>query len=266
MPSASAADAAATSSIAPCCMPSATTAPAGPLRTNDGSGGHVPAAGSRWPVSPSARELAYAVLEAAHRDRRRRHREPDALAQRQLDPAGQDRRGRSGRGRRTPRRASPCAPAPARWPGRRASLTCVDALAARAAVRPHQPVRDGLADLVGGQALVVAVVPFGEQRGHLVDGESGQFGGDQRALARAADHQRVVQLQVARASRRRASACSRPSSVSSRSVRLVCLPISRPFGFAVSQQDQPMRCRRSRPPILPHAWRGVAAGRLGQNL
>ena len=37
-------------------------------------------------------------------------------------------------------------------------------------------------------AFVFAVIPLGEQRRDLVDGQARQLGGDQRALARAADH------------------------------------------------------------------------------
>ena len=39
-----------------------------------------------------------------------------------------------------------------------------NALTARAPVRPHQPIGIGFVDLRGGQALVGAVIPLGEQR------------------------------------------------------------------------------------------------------
>ena len=65
-------------------------------------------------------DLAHAVLEAAHRDRRRRPSRPGSPRTPAVPPIGSTWRGRSGRARRTRRRETPCAPAPARWRGRRA--------------------------------------------------------------------------------------------------------------------------------------------------
>ena len=54
-------------------------------------------------------------------------------------------------------------------------------LPARARVRPDRPARVGLADLRGGEALVVAVVPLDEPVVDAVDGQPGELGGGARA-------------------------------------------------------------------------------------
>ena len=68
------------------------------------------------------------------------------------------------------------------------------ALATRNRMRPHAPVRHRLPDLVGGQALVVAVIPLGEVLGHLVHVQTRQLGSVLRTLARTAQHQRGRQM------------------------------------------------------------------------
>ena len=168
--------------------------PGGPAQ-HEGRRRHVPVTGSRWLVIPA--------------------RTTDAARTRSRTPPPTPRRTRTGEPSRsgcstqrvtTAREKCPC---PTNTTSRStiwskgvgdglvgAHAHLVHALPAGAAVGPQQPARGLGADLVGGQALVVAVVPLGQQRGHLVDRQPGQLGGGQGALARAADHQRVVQAQV----------------------------------------------------------------------
>ena len=70
-------------------------------------------------------------------------------------------------------------------------------LAARNRVRPHAPVRHAPPNLLGGQALVLAVVPLGQLVGHLVHEQTGQRGGVLGALAGTAQHQRGRQVRAA---------------------------------------------------------------------
>ena len=114
-----------------------------------------------------------------------------------------------------------------------------DGLAARATVRPDQPVGHRLADLVGRGALVVAVVPLGQQRGDLVDLEPGQFGGHQRPAPWAADHQRLAKLQVGQ------RLLGQPGLLAALFGEVQfgaagVLTGHRPFGFAMSKQQQSM--------------------------
>ena len=164
------------------CTPSATTTPSRAGEDERRFAGHA-AAGLGWPVSPSALiwrtpcSKPHTAIDAAS------HREPDAFVDRLLDPAGEHRAGEVAVPDEERRRATPCGRSASAMARSARSLTCCGGLTAGASVRPHQPVGHRLADLRGGQALVVAVIPFGDQRRHLVDGEAGQFGGDQRALA-----------------------------------------------------------------------------------
>ena len=139
-------------------------------------------------------DLAYPVLEAAHPDRRRHHRESDALGDGQLGPARHHRAGEVSvpdeqhvaalhlLERVTDGVVSPVA-------------DLLQVLSARAAVRPHQPVGHLLADLLRGQALVVAVIPLGQQGRDLVDVQPRQFGRHLRASPRTRHHEEVVELQ-----------------------------------------------------------------------
>ena len=131
-------------------MPSATTTPSRPARTKEGS----PSLGRHGLTMAGQAERAdlatpcsnpQTAIDAAAID------EPDALGQRQLDPPGDAPTGRSGRARRTPRRATRMCSSAIGDGTVGAVADLRDALAARAAVRPDQPVGHRLADLGGGQ-------------------------------------------------------------------------------------------------------------------
>ena len=95
-----------------------------------------------------------------------------------------------------------------------------------------------LADLGGGEALVVAVVPLGEV---VVDRRRRAARPArrcrERARARAGQHEGRA---AARASTARSAARLRPrrASVSGMSVRPVCWPVAAPLGLAVADQPQ----------------------------
>ena len=119
-------------------------------------------------------------------------------------------------------------------------------------MRPHQPVGHLLPDLLGGQALVVAVVPFGQKGRHLVDFQAGQFGGDQRAPPRARDHQRVVEPEHRLARRRPAW----PALAPSRSGRVRSGRCAGRTSTTRSRRDEAETADAAEGPrrqILPHA-------------
>ena len=64
---------------------------------------------------------------------------------------------------------------------------------ARASVRPHQPVGHGLSDLPGWSGPRSRRNPIRPEGRHLVDRQSGKFGGHHRTLPGAGDHQRIVE-------------------------------------------------------------------------
>lgn len=57
--------------------------------------------------------------------------------------------------------------------------------------------------LRGRQALVAAVIPFGDRRRHLIDAQTGKLGGGQGPSARAADHHEVLELEFTQCPARR---------------------------------------------------------------
>ena len=168
-----------------------------------------------------------AVVVAEHRPRRRVHREPDALDGGQPDPAGHQHPAEVpvpdqhdvAVGERAPRRRR------ARTSAR--SLHLLRGLAAGRGVVPHRPAGHRLADLGGGEALVLAVVPLDEP---LVDAVDAQARPARRSPARAARRAGEDERgRCGRASMRRprlggACARTRPRSVSGMSVRPVCCP------------------------------------------
>ena len=92
-------------------------------------------------------------------------------------------------------------------------------------------------NLRGGQALVGAVIPLGEQWGHLVDGEAGQLGRVHGTLSRAADHQRVIEFQFAQ--RAGPAAGLGPAVVGQLEIGATgVLARLGPLGLAVAQQHQ----------------------------
>ncbi len=110
-------------------------------------------------------------------------------------------------------------------------------LAARAGVGPHRPMGDLLADLGGGQALELAVVPLGQRVPVTVVGQPGERCGDVRPASGAGDDERIVQPSSVNCAPT-ARAWAAPRSVRGTSVVLVCRPRPRPLGLPVSQQNQ----------------------------
>ena len=142
------------------CTPSATTTPVRPASTKTGS--RVTSTWTGWavPVSPSALSWRTPCSKP--------HTAIDAAAIANLIPSEtgcSTQRVITAREKwpcptNTTSRDSMCSNASAIDRSAR-SQTCCRRLTAGTTVRPHQPVGHRLADLFGGRALVVAVIPFG---------------------------------------------------------------------------------------------------------
>ena len=102
---------------------------------------------------------------------------------------------------------------------------------------PHQPIGHGLPDLRRRQSLVVAVIPLGQHGVDLVDVQARQLGGGQRAAPRAADHQRVGQLQLGKCGTGQYGLLT--PGLGEFQFGAAGVPAGRrPLGLAVAEQDQ----------------------------
>ena len=167
-------------------------------------------------------------------------------------------RGRSGRARRTPRPATACAPAPSRWPGPRAR---------RPGRRSHR--RGSRASTPASRAP-----PCGSRRWWCPRSRrnpirliSGVTSSTVRPASSAVTSARLRGLLTTYGLSNRSSAsvspaafaCSRPSSVRSSSVRLVCFP-DRDHSVSPCRSSSSRWSENATPPILPHAivhWSSV---------
>ena len=108
-----------------------------------------------------------------------------------------------------------------------------------ASMCPHQPVGHGFVDLVGGQALVGAVVPFGEHVRDFVDGEPRKLCRFHGPVPRAADHEWVHEIEFSQHTAGKLG--SVPSVIGQLDIGAArVLTGFRPLGLAVAEQEQSM--------------------------
>src|SRR5262245_28545292 len=119
----------------------------------------------------------------------------------------------------------------------RSGADLLGGFAAGARVGPDGPVRHGFADLWGGEALVVAVVPLGEVGGDLVDAEPGQLGGAPGPGSWAGQHQREWPVTAQPGEHLAGAARPRFALLGQRDVGAPGVPPAlRPLGLTVSEQ------------------------------